>query len=369
MIYLLTSFLSCFFITLFLIRYQNIHLKFSADNQSGPQKIHLKATSRVGGIGIFIGLILGLGLKDFLDNKNFGVTTLIPILCLPAFGVGLIEDITKKISPRIRLFVIAVGSLCSLYFLNIHINSVGIWGLDFLLSFTIISLIFSVFAISGLANAYNIIDGFNGLASMVGILALLAIAYIGFKVNDNLIVFLSFAMVASILGFFLWNYPKGYIFLGDGGAYLIGFWIALLSILLVSNNSTVSPWFALFVNAYPILETGFSMWRRKIHRGHHSMMPDGIHFHTLIYRRIVKRAHITCSENESYIGNARTSPYLWFFSSISVVPAVLFWDNTLALMVSSISYVILYVYAYFRIVRFKKIPPPPASQHPRNLND
>ena len=369
MIYLLTSFFSCFFITLFLIRHQNIHLKFSADNQSGPQKIHLKVTTRVGGIGIFIGLILGLGLKDFLDNKNFGVTTLIPILCLPAFAVGLIEDITKKISPRVRLFTIAVGSLCSLYFLNIQIHSVGIWGLDFLLSFTIISLFFSVFAMTGLANAYNIIDGFNGLASMVGVLALLAIAFIGFKVNDHLIVFLSFAMVASILGFFLWNYPKGHIFLGDGGAYLIGFWIALLSILLVSNNATVSPWFALFVNAYPILETGFSIWRRKIHRGRHSMMPDGIHFHTLIYRRIVKWAHIPRSQNESYIGNARTSPYLWFFSSISVVPAVLFWDNTSALIVSTMSYVILYVYIYFRIVRFKKITPPTASQHPRNVND
>jgi UDP-N-acetylmuramyl pentapeptide phosphotransferase/UDP-N-acetylglucosamine-1-phosphate transferase len=354
MIYLLISFLSCFFITYFLIRYQHIHLKFSADSQSGPQKIHLKATSRVGGIGIFIGLILGLGLKDLLDNENLGVTTLIPVLCLPAFGVGLIEDITKKVSPRIRLFIIVVGGLCSLYFLDTQISSVGIWGLDFLLSFTFISLIFSVFAITGLANAYNIIDGFNGLASMVGVIALLAIAYIGFKVNDNLVVFLSFAMVASILGFFLWNYPKGLIFLGDGGAYLIGFWIALLSILLVANNSTVSPWFALFVNAYPILETGFSIWRRKIHRGHHSMMPDGIHFHTLIYRRIVKGAHIPRSQNERYIGNARTSPYLWFFSSISVVPAVLFWDNTLALIVSTISYVILYVYAYFRIVRFKK---------------
>jgi len=69
------------------------------------------------------------------------------------------------------------------------------------------------------------------------------------------------------------------------------------------------------------------------------MMPDGIHFHTLIYLRIVKWAYIPRSQYESYIGNTKTSPYLWFFSSISVVPAVHFLDITLALIVSSINYI------------------------------
>lgn len=100
-----------------------------------------------------------------------------------------------------------------------------------------------------------------------GVITLLAIGYIGYVVGDSLIIFSSFTMAAAILGFFIWNYPRGLIFLGDGGAYIIGFWVALLSVVLVFRYENISPWFALLVNGYPILETLFTIYRRKIHQG------------------------------------------------------------------------------------------------------
>lgn len=135
---------------------------------------------------------------------------------------------------------------------------------------------------TGLANAYNIIDGFNGLASMVGIITLLAIAYMGFLFFDPTIIYLSLVMAGAILVFFIWNYPRGLIFLGDGGAYLIGFWIAALSILLTCRHQEISPWLALLINGYPILETLFTIYRRRFHQGKGPGQPDCIHFHTLI---------------------------------------------------------------------------------------
>jgi UDP-N-acetylmuramyl pentapeptide phosphotransferase/UDP-N-acetylglucosamine-1-phosphate transferase len=166
-------------------------------------------------------------------------------------------------------------------------------------------------------------------------------------------------MASAILGFFIWNYPRGLIFLGDGGAYLIGFWIGVLSILIVARNAQVSPWFALLVNAYPIFETLFSIWRRKVHQGKNPGMPDGAHFHTLIYRRIMRWALANSSVGDSFAAtpnenaNAKTSPYLWVLSSFAALPAVLFWQHTYVLQGFALLFCATYVWIYRSIVKFQ----------------
>jgi UDP-N-acetylmuramyl pentapeptide phosphotransferase/UDP-N-acetylglucosamine-1-phosphate transferase len=163
-------------------------------------------------------------------------------------------------------------------------------------------------------------------------------------------------MIGAIGGFFFWNYPRGLIFLGDGGAYMIGIWIGALSILLVTRNPLVSPWFALLVNAYPIFETLFSMWRRKVHQGKNPVMPDGAHFHTLIYRRIMRWTLVRDAnagfEAGFYINNARTSPYLWLLSSLAAIPAVLFWQYSWVLQAFAFLFCVSYVWLYRSLVRF-----------------
>ena len=89
-------------------------------------------------------------------------------------------------------------------------------------------------------------------------------------------------------GSFAWSFPAGLIFRGDGGAYLLGFVLAELSVLLIERNAAVSPIFALLLCAYPIFETIFTIYRRKVVRGVATAEPDGIHLHTLIHRRIVR---------------------------------------------------------------------------------
>jgi UDP-N-acetylmuramyl pentapeptide phosphotransferase/UDP-N-acetylglucosamine-1-phosphate transferase len=218
-----------------------------------------------------------------------------------------------------------------------------------------VSLCFTAFAIAGVANAYNIIDGFNGLASMVAIIALTAIGIVSLWVNDRVILHAALWMIAAILGFFICNYPKGLIFLGDGGAYLIGFWVAALSVLLVARNASVSPWFALLVNAYPIVDTLFSIWRRHVHNRMNPGLPDAEHFHSLVYRRIMmwsKRGLGRTHEPDGhYLNNARTSPFLWVLSSISVVPALQWWHDTSMLILATLAFILLYLYLYFYVKR------------------
>jgi UDP-N-acetylmuramyl pentapeptide phosphotransferase/UDP-N-acetylglucosamine-1-phosphate transferase len=184
---------------------------------------------------------------------------------------------------------------------------------------------------------------------MVGIITLLAIAYISFEVSDPLIMHLSLVMVASILGIFIYNYPRGLIFLGDGGAYLIGFWIASLSIMLTHRHQEISPWFALLINAYPTFETLFTIYRRKIHQGKSPGQPDGIHFHTLIHRRILNRKNF----QGSLSSNARTAPYLWVLTGFSVAPALFCWHSTPILVFFFALFAVTYTKIYTKIVRFK----------------
>jgi UDP-N-acetylmuramyl pentapeptide phosphotransferase/UDP-N-acetylglucosamine-1-phosphate transferase len=362
MIGLLSAFFASFIATLLIIRFEHLHSHISADSDlSGPQKFHKKAVPRIGGVGIALGVLIAILLKLQAQSTSIIESTIL-ICAIPVFAIGLTEDLTKKISVRMRLLFVAIGALLAINLLNIQIAKLDIPGVDYLLGFSPIAIVFTVFAVTGLSNAYNIIDGFNGLSSMVGMITLMALGYMSYVLTDPIMISLSFIMAAAILGFFIWNYPRGLIFLGDGGAYLIGFWIAIISIMLVSRHSNVSPWFALLVNGYPILETLFTIYRRKIHQGKSPGQPDGIHFHSLIFRRVLSSGKSGAKQDDWFTANARTSPYLWMLTSLAVIPAVLWWQSTPILIGFFALYIFSYVWLYKRIVTFRT----PVWMHPIN---
>ena len=359
MISLLTAFFISFIATILIIRTQKLHGGFSGDDDlNGPQKFHDNSVPRIGGLAISLGIFVAIAIR-YQEDMSSSVGLLLLFCALPAFSIGVSEDITKKISVRSRLIFIAFGALLANLFLNVQIDRLDILLIDNLFTVSAFAMIFTIFAITGLTNGYNIIDGFNGLSSMVGIITLLGLGYIGIKLNDPVLYSLSLIMASAILGFFIWNYPRGLIFLGDGGAYLIGFWIAVLSILTVSRHGEVSPWFALMLNAYPILETIFTIYRRRFHQGKSPGHPDGIHFHSLIFKRILNKSRIT-NESNWLSANAKTSPYLWLLSSLAVIPAILFYNSTSILMGSLLSFILFYIWLYRRVVTFKT----PAWMHP-----
>ncbi len=359
MISLLSAFFASFITTLLIIRFKHLHGKFSGDHDHlGPQKFHIGSVPRIGGISIAIGILAAI-LASLQANGAASLKVTLLLCAIPTFAIGLTEDLTKKIGVKTRLLFTAFAAGLAVHLLNASIIRLDIWGIDYLLNIPFMAIVFTIFAITGLANAYNIIDGFNGLSSMVGIITLLGLAYVSFLLQDSTMLSLSLIMVGAILGFFIWNYPRGLIFLGDGGAYLIGFWIATLSVLLIARHPTISPWFALLINAYPIIETLFTIYRRKIHQGKSPGLPDGIHFHTLIYRRILNPAAVK-NNFDLLNANARTAPYLWLLSSFAVVPAILWWQSTLILITITLVFTASYVWLYTKIVRFKT----PRWMHP-----
>lgn len=274
------------------------------------------------------------------------------VASLPAFIGGLIEDLTKRVGVLARLALTMGAALLGFWLLNATLTRIDVPFIDGLLRYGVIALLFTAFAVGGIANAINIIDGFNGLAGMVAIMILAALGYVAFMLGDTLLWMLSISTVGGVLGFFVWNYPRGLIFLGDGGAYLLGFLIGEISVLLVGRHPEVSPWFPLLLVIYPVFETLFSIYRRKFVRGVSPGMPDALHLHTLVFRRLVRWA-IGGGSTAQVKQNAATSPYLWILCSMSVFPALFFWRNTVALIICVLGFATVYVWLYQRIVRFR----------------
>jgi UDP-N-acetylmuramyl pentapeptide phosphotransferase/UDP-N-acetylglucosamine-1-phosphate transferase len=353
MSYFVVAFLLSFLTTMWLLHSHHLHSHISHDHDlSGPQKFHENPVPRIGGVGIAVGLA-GFAILALLRNHpQASLLTTLLICALPAFFAGVLEDITKRVSPMWRLLSTAVSAILASILLKATIDRLDIWGLDALMSISVVGIVFTAFCVAGIANAVNIIDGFNGLSSVVVCTMLLSLVYVAFSVNDSMVLSCSLALIGAIIGFFLWNYPSGNIFLGDGGAYLIGFLVADLAVILVNRHPSVSAWYPVLLFMYPLVETLFSIYRRRFIKKQAASVPDGVHLHSLLYRRMIRWTlgfqHISAEQR-----NAMTSPYLWVLSSMAVVPATLFAQHTWVLIAFSLLFIFSYVWIYWRLVRFK----------------
>jgi len=354
MSFFILAFLTSLVTTLLVVRSASLHAWMSADTDfSGPQKFHTHPVPRIGGVGVLVAMTVA-GVFDNFTQKDAGTYFWLFIACgLPAFLVGIAEDLTKKVAARWRLLATCISAALAVWLLGAVILRTDIPGIDQLIRWMPMAIALTLLCVTGVAHAVNIIDGFNGLASMCVMMMLLGIAYVAFQSGDEFVASTALIAAGAVLGFFVWNFPAGLIFLGDGGAYFIGFVVAELSVLLLTRNPTVSPIFPLLLCAYPIFETIFTMYRRRVLRGVATAQPDGIHLHTLIHRRLIRLNFGNGGEGRRMNRNSMTSPYLWLLCLLSIIPSVLWWDSTRVLSVFLLLFMGSYVFLYWRIVRFK----------------
>jgi UDP-N-acetylmuramyl pentapeptide phosphotransferase/UDP-N-acetylglucosamine-1-phosphate transferase len=354
MVILISTFACAFIVTLLVVRWVRPHrLRANDHDLSGPQKFHAAPVPRIGGLGIVCAVALGVGMIWWRDDPAGTEAAKLLLCAMPLFLAGLAEDLTKNIRPRRRLLFAALSATLAFGLVDAAIVRTATPGLDWIVAFPLGSALVTIFVVVGIANAVNIIDGFNGLASMCVILMLICIAYVGFTVGDDLVGWLALGGAGAVLGFFFWNFPAGLVFLGDGGAYFLGFWVAELAILLLYRNPEVSPMFPLLLCIYPVVETLFSIYRRKVLKGTPVGLPDGAHLHSLIYRRFLRWAAGERTAKELTRRNSMTAIYLWMLCMCSVIPAVLWWDSTPILAFFIAVFSLTYVSLYWRIVRFK----------------
>jgi len=281
---MISLFIYPFLISLFtlvaIIYFSHKHDLFIDDAEyDKPQNYHSDSTPRAGGIGIILGMF-------FITLFPLGFNFILPLTL--AFFSGIFEDFHNSLSARRRLFLQVLAALSAIWLTGSVVTYLG-------LGITIpywTGVIFSLFAIVGMMNAVNIIDGFNGLASGIILLILLSFAITAYGQNNIEILNIILITAGSTFAFYLLNFPKGKIFLGDGGAYLLGFIVAIIGIFLASKYESVSPWYILSLFIYPVWEVLFSIIR-KLSIGLSPLQPDAYHLHMLIYRQVTYNNPLT----------------------------------------------------------------------------
>lgn len=348
----LVSFIASALLTLLVIKEAKLHGPALDSDFGGVQKNHVHSVARIGGLSIFFAVALSACISIWRVPAMTSWMVSLMACSFIAFAGGIVEDYTGRVSAMRRLLLTMVAALLAYFLLDARLDRIdwpfSVWPLAIWLALPL-----SVLAVAGIANAINIIDGFNGLASVVTICMLLSLGYVALQVNDMFVLVAALMVAGATAGFLIWNYPVGLIFLGDGGAYFIGFMLGELALLLVVRNPQVSTWYAALLLIYPAFETLFSAYRRMFVRGKSPTMPDGIHLHSLIFRRIVQWA-VGRKEGRALLRrNSLTSPYLWMFSLMAVIPATMFWRHTWVLIVFCLLFMTSYIWLYVRIVRFK----------------
>ena len=334
-------------VALLLVLTKHLHGRFSMDSCMGVQKFHINPTPRVGGITIAMGSLVGYLFAEPSVQALLGPLVLAGI---PAFAIGLLEDVTKRVKVRTRLLTTMSCSILGWALTGYSITATNVPGLDRLLGFTAISVPFTSFAVGGVANAINIIDGFHGLASGVIIIILISLSLIATVLGDTNLVFTSLVLAGAVVGFLLVNWPFGKLFLGDGGAYYIGFAVAWLAVLLLARHHEVSAWAPLLVCSYPILEVGFSFVRKSKRVGHHPSQPDRLHLHMLMHRRLARRFYPRAGRT---LQNGLTSLFSWACAMVPASWAVVFYNYTPVLVLGFAISIALYWLVYLRLTQFR----------------
>lgn len=330
-----------FIVALIIVATRSMHGHLTLDGTVGIQKIHDRPTPRVGGVALVFGGLAGGALLPAAAQHLF---LLICLPILPAFVAGLVEDITKTVNARNRLIATILSGLLFSLVSGYVILPLGIPGADFLLGYWLFALLFTAFAVGGVANALNIIDGFNGLAGGTAIICMICYGCLAWQVGDMALVGVASVSVGLLIGFTLVNFPFGRLFLGDSGAYSVGFLLAVMGVTLPARNPEIAPLIGLLVLSYPVIETMVSIWRRTHRDGAHPGEPDRLHLHSLIHRSWAR--HLAW---RSDLRNPTTSVICWTLSILSSVLSVIAEQYEMLIPVFILAMFLVYTYLYRRV--------------------
>ncbi|SLN73993.1 putative undecaprenyl-phosphate N-acetylglucosaminyl 1-phosphate transferase [Falsiruegeria litorea R37] len=306
--------LSSFLVALVVVLTKDSHLHCTAKGHAGleVQSMHKAPTPRIGGVAFVTGTLIALLL---LTGEAFSLLALMLVAGLPVFVVGLCEDIGIGARPYKRLLAAMISSLIMVLVTGATIDRGVAPYIDQALAVTLIGAVFTIIVATSISHAFNLIDGLNGLAMSVAVISLVSLSFIALRFDDHAVALLATVIALSILGVFFVNFPFGKIFLGDAGAYLIGFMVAWVAILLMERNPDISRWSMLLVIFWPFVDTTFAVLRRVL-KGVSIAAPDKLHFHHLVLRTILRHGKAKSRSAANPVASSLVMP-------LAVIPAIL----------------------------------------------
>ena len=306
------------------------------NNVNNIQNIHIGTISRLGGIGLLFSIMLICFLTKIYSN-NF-IFFYILLCGIPLIGMALVEDLIQNINPIIRLITIFISPLIFVIIFKNTLPIIDIPLLSYIINLPFINIIFFSLCLVAYINGTNFIDGTNGLASFTILTSLLCLLFLSLSINDIFISEILIYLIAALVGFIFYNYPFGKIFLGDLGSYILGFFVGIITVLLMGRNPELPNWSAVCILSYPIIEVIFS-FIRKLQIKKSPLYPDNKHLHLKLYFTLNARI------NNPIIANAFVAPFL---SLIWLMPLVLLpWIYTNKFLIISAVSIQIFIYLSF----------------------
>jgi len=293
-----------FFITSFAVSFVlfpatiKVLKKYNLVDSPGGRKIHTEHTPAIGGVPIFLGIMLSVMM--WLPLAYIGEFKYVISALIITFILGLRDDLIELKANQKLLGQIAAASLL-IFFCDIRLRSMyglfGIYDLPIWASFLVTTFTFIV-----VTNAYNLIDGIDGLAGSVAILALLFFGSWFMLVGKIHYSFFCFAFAGSLLAFLNYNWAPSRIFMGDTGSLLIGFFIASSTIYFIDTNYRLSDDSLFKFNAFvasgvgiiaiPLYDT-LRVFVKRVIAGKSPMHPDKNHVHHVLLKLGMSHAGAT----------------------------------------------------------------------------
>ncbi|WP_409252035.1 glycosyltransferase family 4 protein [Bacillus sp. SCS-153A] len=248
-------------------------IKFGVTDKPNHRKVHEKVMPRMGGLAIFIGVMVGYFVSDLHNEKVTAITVGAILIII----LGILDDKFElsakiKFSGQLLIAVMIVSTGLTIDFITIPFVVE-----KFQLGWMAYPI--TILWIVGITNAINLIDGLDGLAAGVSSIGIATIAIMAGLAGKDLILLISVIILGSTLGFLFYNFHPAKIFMGDTGALFLGYSISILSLLGLYKSVTLfSIIIPIIILGVPIFDTTFAIIRRVINKQPISA-PDKSHLH------------------------------------------------------------------------------------------
>jgi len=224
---------------------------------------HTQPTPRGGGLAIVISWYVGITILFMTGSLNRNLY--FALLCGILLAIISFIDDLYDIKPSIRLIAQTTAAIVSLIFLS-GIQPVLLFGVNIIPN--IVLIVITIIGMVWFINLYNFLDGIDGYASVEAIMMSFALYLIA---GESI----ALILIASVVGFLIWNWPKARIFMGDVGSTQLGFILVVLGIYLHNEHSLSIIYWLILASPFwfDATLTLYRRWRKKeklsiAHRNH-----------------------------------------------------------------------------------------------------
>lgn len=290
------------------------------------RKVHKVPIPRLGGLGIYMGFILGYILFGTMSLRMNAILIGSFIIII----TGIVDDI-NPIPAKIKfLFQIIAASVVAIYG-KILLSDLSAFG--FYINFGNFSYPITILFIVAIINCINLIDGLDGLAAGLSSIYFITIGIVivGWMHTFDLDAVITFVMLGATLGFLCHNFNPAKIFMGDSGSMFLGYIIAVIALLGFKNVTLTTLLIPICLLAIPIMDTLFAILRRIINKKPIGE-PDKQHLHHQLLRL--------------HLSHRNTVLVIYFVDILFALAMLTYmlYDRTVGVVIYAILFIIVFIF-------------------------